>query len=139
MLPWRRSIICSPTARAIQKTPIKFTPIRAFGETEAGNTRKLRNTGRGPGIWSIDLRAEKNFQIGNLLYGAFVRVDNLLDTKNCIQVFESTGRCDAGTIDQNQARQGNAVSTLQVNSTFFDRPQFFDQRRRIAVGARLSF
>lgn len=116
-----------------------FTPVRGFGEGENFNTRLLRNTERGPGIWSVDVRAEKNFRIGNLLYGAFVRVDNLFDTMNCIQPFETTGRCDAGTIDQTRSRQGNNTGALSVNSTFFDRPQIFGPRRRINVGFRVSF
>ncbi len=116
-----------------------FTPVRGFTEGQNFNSRLFRNEARGPGTWTIDLRGEKNFRIGNLLYGAFVRVDNLLDTKNCIQPFETTGRCDAGTIDQTRARQGNSVGADQVNSTFFDRPDIFGPRRRINVGFRVSF
>ncbi len=116
-----------------------FTPVGGFTEGQNINTRLLRNTDRGPGIYTVDLRADKNFRIGNVLYGAFLRIDNVFDTKNCIQVFPSTGTCDAGTIDQTRSRQGNSVSPNQVNSTFFDRPHQFGPRRRIAVGFRMNF
>jgi hypothetical protein len=116
-----------------------FTPVRGFTEGENINTRLLRNTERGPGIWMVDFRADKSFRIGNVLYGAFVRVDNVFDTKNCIQVFPSTGTCDSGTIDQSRARQGNSVTPDQVNSTFFDRPHQFGPRRRISAGFRMNF
>ncbi len=76
--------------------------------------------------------------MSNLRYGAFVRVVNLLDTKNCNQVFTTTGRCDAGAIDQSRSRQGNPVGENDV-STFFDRPQFFGTRRTINAGIRVNF
>lgn len=116
-----------------------YTPVRGFSEGENFNTRLLRNTARGPGFWTVDVRAEKNFRVGNLFYGVFARIDNVLDTKNCIQPFETTGRCDAGTIDQTRSLQGNSVGPTQVNSTFFDRPQIFGPRRQINVGIRASF
>lgn len=117
-----------------------YTPVGGFSEEENFRSRStVRNTARGPATWSVDLRAEKNFKIGNVLHGAFVRIENLFDTKNCIQVFETTGRCDAGTIDQNRSLQGNSSSADAVNSTFFDRPHFFGPRRTINVGFRSSF
>jgi hypothetical protein len=116
-----------------------YTPVGGFTEGQNLNTRLLRNTERGPGTWTVSLRAGKNFMIGNVLYGAFLRVDNLFDVKNCIQVYPSTGTCDAGTIYQTRSRQGNSVSPNQVNSTFFDRPHQFGPRRRISVGIRMTF
>ena len=116
-----------------------YTPTTTFNEGSQQNNRLLRNTARAPTIWTVNLLGEKNFRLGNLLYGAFVRIDNLFDTKNCIQPFETTGSCDGGTIDQTRSRQGNATNPDGVNSTFFDRPQIFGPRRRIAVGLRMSF
>ena len=116
-----------------------YTPTRGFEAGEQGAARLLRNTARGPSLWWVDLRAEKNFRIGNLLYGAFLRVDNVFDTKNCIQPFETTGDCDSGAIDQLRARQGNVTNPEAVNSTYFDRPQIFGPRRRINFGLRMSF
>ena len=116
-----------------------YTPVRGFMQGAQFNTRLLRNTARGPGIWTVNLRAEKNFRLANILYGAFLRVDNLFDTKNCIQPFETTGDCDSGTIDQTRARQGNPTNPDAVNSTFFDRPQIFGRGRRVNFGIRLNF
>lgn len=82
--------------------------------------------------------AGKQFRIANLGYGAFVRVVNLTDRKNCIQVYVTTGRCDAGVIDQNRARQGNTVGE-NVSSTYFDRPSYFGTRRSIFAGVRVNF
>ena len=116
-----------------------YTPVGGFTEGQNFNSRLFRNTARGPSTWSVDLRAEKNFRVGSLLHGVFVRVENVFDTKNCIQVFETTGRCDAGTIDQTRSLQGNSTGPDQVTSTFFDRPHFFGARRQINFGFRTSF
>ncbi|MEX0691863.1 MAG: hypothetical protein WD934_04580, partial [Gemmatimonadales bacterium] len=74
----------------------------------------------------------------NVRAGAFVRINNLTDRRDCVQVFPSTGRCDGGSPDQSRSRQGNAVGE-GTNSTFFDRPQFFTSGRSINAGLRLDF
>ena len=122
------------TLRAASGLP--YTPTLNF--TGLGTQQLAQNSGRAPGTFRVDLLAAKDFQVSNLRYGVFVRVDNLLDTRNCVQVFTTTGRCDVGTVDQSRSRQGNAVGQATV-STFFDRPQFTGDRRSVNVGARLNF
>lgn len=116
---------------------IPYTPSLSF--TGFGEDNQLeRNSGRGPATWWVDLRAQKGFRVGDLVYSGFVQIDNLLDRENCFQPFATTGRCDAGTVDQNRQRQGNAAGE-GTTSTFFDRPHFFGPRRRINVGFRVNF
>jgi outer membrane receptor protein involved in Fe transport len=129
-----RNTTASVTLRAASGLP--YTPTLSFGGF--GDDQLERNSARAPGQYQVDLYAQKDWEVGNLRYGAFVRVANLFDTQNCIQVFASTGRCDAGTIDQSRARQGNAV-TEETVSTFFDRPQYYGERRSVNAGIRLSF
>lgn len=121
---------------------IPFTPTTTFtgGLTLGGNAvnQLERNSGRGPATWTVDLRASKGFQFGEIIYSGFVQVDNLLDRENCFQPRPTTGRCDAGAIDQGRSRQGNTVGE-SATSTFFDRPQLFGPRRRINVGVRVDF
>jgi hypothetical protein len=88
--------------------------------------------------FTMDLMAAKRFTLSNVTYGAFVRVQNLLDTKNCVQVFVTTGRCDTGTVDQRRSRHGNDVGSTS-STTFFDRPNYYGQRRQIFTGVRASF
>lgn len=84
--------------------------------------------------------ASKDFQLANVRYGLFLRVVNLTDRKNCIQVFTSTGDCDGGSPDQSRAREGNTFSSnTNVTSTFLDRPQYFGPRRSFNVGLRVAF
>jgi len=71
-------------------------------------------------------------------YGAFLRVANLLDRKNCAQVFATTGNCDGGASPQSRLRSGNPTGEGET-STFFDRPQYLFDRRSINGGLSISF
>ena len=125
----------STTLRAASGLP--YTPTRdflAFSVDEVGAV----NTGRGPATMIVDLQAGKDFRIGNVRYGLFTRVSNLFDAKNCVQVYPTTGRCDAGVIDQNRSRQGNSVGPT-TSSTFYDRPEYYGARRAINAGIRANF
>ena len=117
-----------------------YTPIQTFsGFNTAGNTGLGDlNVGTGPAYFAVDLQAGKDVRIANTRYGAYVRVTNLTDRKNCIQVFPTTGRCDAGSVNQRRSRQGNTLPD-NTASTFFDRPTFFGARRQIYTGLRASF
>jgi len=123
------------TLRAASGLP--YTPTSSFSGFGDVNQSDV-NSGRGPTTSQVDLLAGKNLRTANLRYGVFVRVQNLFDSKNCVQVFVTTGRCDAGTIDQDRARQGNPVGE-NTSSTFFDRPQFFGARRSIYSGVKVTF
>ncbi|HEY8470429.1 MAG TPA: TonB-dependent receptor [Longimicrobiales bacterium] len=126
----------SITVRAESGLP--YTPITSgFGLSNA-EARQTINSGRAPFTWRIDLRAQKSIDIGNVRYQLYADVFNLLDRKNCIQVFNTTGHCLAGTEDQDR-RQAGGGFTRNGASTYFDRPDFVGQRRTIEAGIRVSF
>jgi outer membrane receptor protein involved in Fe transport len=128
-----RNSAISTTVRAYSGFP--YTPTLTFtGVGESGNLE--RNSARGPGTFQIDLQANKSWRVANMRYGAFVRVQNLTDRENCIQVFVSTGNCRAGTVDQSRDRQGNDFGSM---STYFDRPGYFGPRRSINAGITVNF
>jgi outer membrane receptor protein involved in Fe transport len=121
-------------ASGLPYTPVLAGDFDGFGATAIGDL----NSGRGPSSKQVDLQAQKAFQLATARYGVFVRVVNVMNTKNCIQPFPTTGRCDQGTVDQRRSRQGNTV-TENTNSTFFDRPTLFGERRSIFTGVSLAF
>jgi hypothetical protein len=97
-------------------------------------------------IWSIDFRAEKGWRTGNLRYAAVLSVYNLLDRKNCVQVYASTGDCDSGAVPASRLlvgpRQGGgdpAIVQSGGSTTQYDRPNFYGERRGISTGLRVSF
>ncbi len=114
-----------------------YTPtLDIFG---TGTAQLNRNSNRGPAAWNVDLRASKGFHLGNVFYSFYLQIQNLFDTKNCQQVFETTGDCRLGTFDQSRRREGNTVNADQITSTLLDRPQYFGPRRSILGGVRISF
>jgi outer membrane receptor protein involved in Fe transport len=116
---------------------LPYTPTVTFAGT-GGNGQLQRNSGRAPGTFTVNAQVGKDFQFANVRYGAFLQVSNLLDAKNCRQVFPSTGRCDAGAIDQDRRQNGNTIND-GASSTSFDRPTFYSARRSINFGARMNF
>ena len=130
-----RNTYLTITNRAASGLP--YTPTRCFSGI-GGQCQFDVNAGRGPATMQTDLLAGKDFRISNVRYGAFARVVNVFDRKNCVQVFTTTGRCDAGAPDQDRNQNGNPVGSTASN-TFFDRAMFYGQRRVINTGLRVTF
>lgn len=116
---------------------LPYTPTIGFAGNFS-NEALQQNSGRGPSTFQVNMGLTKDFNVANVRYGVFARVVNLLDTKNCIQVFPTTGQCNAGTINQATRQNGNGVGENSP-STFFDRAGYYGERRSINAGVRLSF
>jgi hypothetical protein len=131
------------TSRAASGLP--YTPALTFSGSPSD--RLERNSGTGPSTWSVDLRAEKGWRAGNLRYSGFVSVTNLLDRRNCVQVYPTTGRCDAGALPWSRLligpRQGGpgdvSITSIGGSTTQFDRPNMYADRRAISTGVRVTF
>jgi hypothetical protein len=72
-----------------------------------------------------------------MLYDFYFLVNNLLDRKNCVQVFPTTGSCSGGLYDVSRLRLG--VEGAGANSTALDRPHYVGTRRSMIAGIRISF
>lgn len=113
-----------------------YTPSLTFTGNSAD--RLERNSGSAPMSITLNLQLQKDFTVSNTRYGAFLRVSNLLDRKNCAQVFSTTGNCIGGATPQARLRAGNFTGEGET-STFFDRPQYLFDRRSINGGVSISF
>jgi hypothetical protein len=111
-----------------------YTPALTF----SGGTRLQRNSGTAPTTIRIDMEASKAWPMANVSYGTFVRVVNVLDRKNCTQVFATTGNCDGGASPQARLQAGNFTGESE-GTTFFDRPQYVGDRRSVNAGIRVNF
>lgn len=129
-----RNINASLVARVASGLP--FTPQLDFG----GNQRLERNSGTSPTNFTMDLYMAKEFRQANLRYGVFLNITNLLNRKNCLQVFPSTGRCDSGAITAARLQQ-IAASAAGENtiSQIWDRPDMVSRPRAVNFGVRVSF
>jgi hypothetical protein len=116
---------------------IPYTPLRGAAAGTIGlNNQGEVNSARQPSTQDVGLLLDKAFRIGNLRYSGFLRVNNLFDRKNCVQVFNNTGTCDAGLRDFANRRIGNAGDNT---STAFDQPEFIGARRSISTGLSVNF
>lgn len=124
----------SSTVRVASGFP--YTPSLTFS---GGTSDRLeRNSGTAPTTFRIDMEATKDFGGSNVRYGTFVRVTNVLDRRNCVQVFATTGNCDGGASPQSRLSAGNFTGESD-GTTFFDRPQYVADRRSINAGVRVNF
>ena len=122
------------TGRVISGFP--YTPANTFAGGQAD--RQIRNSASGPTAVIFNLEGRKAWNVSNLRYSGFVRISNLFDTKNCAQVFATTGSCDGGASPQARLQAGNATGEGEL-STFFDRPQYLYDRRFVNAGIRVDF
>ncbi|MEM9885756.1 MAG: carboxypeptidase-like regulatory domain-containing protein [Bacteroidota bacterium] len=108
------------------------------------------NGARRPWVYTVNLRVDKSFKIGNGLNGnAYVRVSNLLDRQNVISVYSATGSPTddgylASSFGQNQINNIQS-STRELNSFLASyqwrvlNPDRFSLPRRIFAGLIFNF
>jgi outer membrane receptor protein involved in Fe transport len=127
----------SATVTLQARSGFPYTPTLSFNGIGSNNQLEA-NSGRMPGVFTMDLLASKDFRISNLQWGVFLRVSNLLDRVNCQQVYATTGNCDGGSVDQDRRRNGNTSGTGS-STTLLDRADYYGARRSFNFGARVSF
>lgn len=96
----------------------------------------LENSDNKPVFTSVDLYATKDFQFSPFRMSVFLKVYNLFDTANELNVFGDTGRA-LYTLELTRSQQ----APLGVNSIqqYFTRPEFLSAPRQVVVGATLGF
>ncbi len=124
---WGGSLICQYGSG----TP--YTPLMTVNVGEL-----ITNSQYKPSTFNIDLRAYKDFRIGSSTLSVFLRVFNLLDTKNAIQVYNDTGQPDWSLTEQRQIEINppQRVSTVQ---DWYTRGYYYSEPRRIEFGSSISF
>ena len=97
-----------------------------------------RNSGNKPAIFNVDLKAYKDFVIGNTVLSVFLKVFNLLDLDNAREIYGDSGdplftfgRLEAEKI--NPKLYYNTLDELYTNSGFFSEP------RRVEIGFSYNF
>ena len=122
-----------------QTAGLPYTPVRANSFGNVGTTANASdiNAGRQPSVSTVDLLLDKGFRSGAMRYSLFLRVSNLLDRANCVQVYVNTGTCDAGLRDFNNRRVGNTGDA--TTSTAYDQPEYIGQRRQLSTGITVNF
>jgi outer membrane receptor for ferrienterochelin and colicin len=98
----------------------------------------LINTETKPATYNVDFRAYKDFEIAAYKLSLFLRVNNLFDIKNQVNVYGDSGTADY-TISENTYRGLNLPAYVNTISEYYRNPSYYSEPRRIEFGATLFF
>jgi hypothetical protein len=94
----------------------------------------LENSARRPATITFDLFATRTIPVGGFEPGFFLRVYNLLDTRNVTGVYTDTGRPEPNL----RFYSGQALG-LNSKTDFLRRPDFYSAPREVTLGATITF
>ncbi len=96
----------------------------------------LENSDNRPTFFNADLYITKYLTLGALPVTVYVKVYNVFDSANEIDVFGDTGRAGY-TLELTRAQEApHGANTL---AEYFSRPDFYSAPRQVLVGASVSF
>ena len=104
--------------------------------------RDFKNSARKPISYNLDVKARKQFKIGNFNYSVFLRIYNLLDHLNENSVYSVTGRAtENARLPGDQAIQ---LEMLQRGGQFTmdewdNRPSWYSRPRQVQMGLSMRF
>lgn len=90
----------------------------------------FENSARMPSKINVDFQFNKDFAISSSTISLFLKVFNLFDTKNEINVYRDTGRAGYSLVTQ-YTPQYQGPNTL---NEFLNRPDYYSEPRRIMLG-----
>ncbi|MGB6648435.1 MAG: TonB-dependent receptor [Bacteroidota bacterium] len=140
-LDWDRTHTLNFTATFGARDNYAFTLIGRFGSglpyTPAFQNQRtgLLNSENRPLLSTVDLYATKFFAIGSTQLSVFLKIYNLFDTRNELEVFTDTGRATS-SLAANYEGQPRGINTIEE---YYRRPDFFSEPRRILIGAAFNF
>ena len=97
----------------------------------------VENSDRKPNIYNVDIYAYKSFKLGPLHYSLFLRIFNLFDRLNELNVFSDTGRAGYSLAPiYSGGLRPQGINTLK---SYFVRPDFYNRPREIQLGFSVNF
>jgi len=97
-----------------------------------------RNSDRKPTIFNTDLRVYKDFEIANSLFTVFIRVINLFDSENPVNVYNDSGD-PFFTFAKLEAQRINATEYNASLDEFYTDPTYFSEPRRVEIGFSFNY
>lgn len=96
----------------------------------------LENSDNRPAFFNVDFYITKVFQLAGFPFSIYMKIFNLFDNLNEVNVFGDTGRAgDTIELTRNQTAP-RGVNTVKE---YFTRPDFYSSPRQIVLGADFSF
>jgi len=97
----------------------------------------FENSGRRPAQFTVDMYMYKNFRMWAAGFQVFLRVFNLFDRRNEVNVFTDTGR--AGYSLAPLYVGGLRPAGLNTLDQYYIRPDYYSEPRRVQVGLEIQF
>jgi len=119
---------------------LPYTPaLKQAEESGSDVSRTIKeNSRRRPTNYTVDLRAFKNVELDLLNVSFFVKVFNIFDRRNEIDIFGTTGRATT-TVRAEGAGNVSAVNGINSVSEYLIRPEFYSEPREMQVGVEINF
>ena len=96
----------------------------------------LENSDTRPLFSNVDLYCTKDFAMQGVRFSIFLKVYNIFDTANELDVFGDTGRAGY-TLELTRAQEApRGANTL---AEYYSRPDFYSAPRQVVVGASVGF
>jgi len=96
----------------------------------------LENSDNRPAFFDVDFYVTKVFNLARYQFSVYMKIFNLFDNLNEVNVFEDTGRAgETLELTRNQTAP-RGVNTI---SEYFTRPDFYSSPRQIVLGVDFSF
>ena len=100
-----------------------------YTPTQADQRTGVENSARRPGSFNVDLFATRTLRVGGLRPGLFLRVYNLFDIDNVVNVYS-----DTGLPTPNLRFYSGAALGLNTRDEFLLRPDFYAAPRQVQLG-----
>ncbi|MBI5472326.1 MAG: hypothetical protein HY961_08280, partial [Ignavibacteriae bacterium] len=104
--------------------------------------QEYQNAASKPFRWSIDLKAQKMFQLGGVDCAVFLKVENLLDNFNENNVYASTGTASAPArlpeveqLERQRLIQENLFTLGEIDN----RAEWYSSPRKVQLGFQVRF
>ncbi|GAB4363077.1 MAG: hypothetical protein Kow0042_00670 [Calditrichia bacterium] len=111
------------------QTGLPYTPaIQNIEQT-------FENSGRKPFNYTVDLRISKTIELWKNNFTFFVKVYNLFDRKNELDVYTDTGRAGYSLVSHYIGERHGYVNTLDE---WLRRPDFYSEPRRVLIGLKFD-
>jgi outer membrane receptor protein involved in Fe transport len=109
-------------------TPRRFTDVTAL----------LTNSASKPDYFNVDLQGHYDIHFNPMTLVLQLRVYNIFDIRNEINVYNDTGRAGI-TIDETYAAATNPAQRVNTLDQWFHTPSQYSEPRRIEIGLNLEF
>jgi hypothetical protein len=119
---------------------LPYTPAINQAEAQGQDVARIvtNNSRRRPENYTVDLRLFKNFSLAPVNLSIFLKVFNLFDRRNEIDVYSETGRASA-TVETLGIGTVSSAGRVNPVEAYLTRPDFYSEPREIQFGVELNF